>query len=136
MSGPAWGSARDEVRELVDDALRLARSEVGMVKAEGMEAGRHGALGAGLMAGAALFAVLVLVCLLGAAAAAIGGALGMPWLGWLCAGFLALVIAGALAGVGYRVVRRAISEGKRVGSTLKEDLEWVRELPRHSANGS
>lgn len=136
MRSSTWSSARDEVRELLGDALRFARAEVTMVRAEGVEAGKRGAIGAGLVAGAALFAVLLLVCLLGAAAAAIGGALGHPWLGWLCAGFLALVIAGALAGAGYRLLRGALSEGKRVGSTVKEDLEWVRELPRRGANGS
>jgi hypothetical protein len=47
-----------------------------------------------------------------------------------------LVVVGVLGGLGYRMVKRTIAEGRRVGATVKEDLEWVRELLKPNANGS
>jgi cytochrome c biogenesis protein CcdA len=129
-------SVRDVVRELVADTLRFGRAEINLVKAEGTRAGKRGAIAAALLGTAAVFGFLVLIFLLGAGAAAIGEATGMPWLGWLCVAGLALAISGIAALAGFIRLRRAIREGKQVGSMVKEDLEWLRELPRQNANGS
>jgi hypothetical protein len=129
-------SLHDSLRELFHDTVRFARAEVNVVKAEGIEAGKRGALAVGLLAGGAVAILLMLVFLLGAAAEALGGLFDRPWLGWLCIAGLVLVVAAILGLLGYRTLRRAIAEGKRVSATVKEDLEWVKELPRQSANGS
>ncbi|MGO8685612.1 MAG: phage holin family protein [Candidatus Dormibacteria bacterium] len=126
----------DLLREILADALRTGRAELNLVKAEGVAAGKRGAIAVGLLAGAALAVFLVIVLLLGAAAEALGGLLGHRWLGWLIIAGLSLVVAATLAWLGYRMVRRTIAEGRRVGATVKEDLEWLRELPRQSASGS
>ncbi len=129
-------SVREVARELVADALRFGRAELNLVKAEGTRAGKGGAIAAVLLGTAATFAFLVLIFLLCAGAAAIGEATGMPWLGWLCIAGLALLISGIAGLAGFARLRRAIREGKQVGSMVKEDLEWLRELPRQNANGS
>ncbi len=129
-------SPRDLLREVVGDTLRFVRAEVRLLKAEGVEAGKRGAFAAGLLFAAALGLMLTVVLLLGAGAEAVGDALGHPWLGWLCVAGLILVITAILGLAGYRKLRRAIAEGRRVGTIVKEDLEWVRELPKQSANGS
>jgi hypothetical protein len=126
----------DLLRAILDDALRVARAELKLVKVEGIATGKRGAIGVGLLAAAAVSAFLVVVFLLGAAAEAIGGLLGHRWLGWLIIAGLCVLIAVALGWLGYRTVKRAIAEGRRVGATVMEDLEWVRELPKQSANGS
>ena len=124
------------LRQVLSDALRFARAEMGLARAEGTAAAKRAALAAGLVAGAAIGLLLAAVLLLGAAAEAIGGALHHPWLGWLIMAGLLLVIVGVLGGLGYRTVKRTIAEGRRVGATVKEDLEWVRELLKPNANGS
>jgi hypothetical protein len=127
---------REALRELVSDILRFGRAELHLVKAEGTSAGKRGAIAAALLGTAATFGFLLLIFLLGAGAVAIGEVTGMAWLGWLCVAGLTLVI-GAIAGlIGFRMLRRAIREGRQVGSIVKEDLEWLRELPRQNANGS
>jgi uncharacterized RDD family membrane protein YckC len=127
---------RATVAGLFDDAKRFARAEIGLVRAQGIQAGKRIALAAALLATAALCLLLLVIMLLGAAATAVGDALGMPWLGWLCVAFLMAVIAAVAGLIGFRAARGGIAEGKRVGATVKEDLEWLRELPKRSGSGS
>ena len=139
QDAPPAASPRADViaslRQILADGLRFVRAEMGLARAEGSAAAKRAALAAGLLA-AAVGLLLSAVLLLGAAAEAIGGALHHPWLGWLIMAGLLLVIVGVLGGLGYRMVRRTIAEGRRVGATVKEDLEWVRELLKPNANGS
>jgi hypothetical protein len=140
QDAPPAASPRADViaslRQILADGLRFVRAEMGLARAEGSAAAKRAALAAGLLAAAAVGLLLSAVLLLGAAAEAIGGALHHPWLGWLIMAGLLLVIVGVLGGLGYRMVRRTIAEGRRVGATVKEDLEWVRELLKPNANGS
>lgn len=136
MSAETSPPVREALRELVADVLRFGRAELNLVKAEGARAGKRGAIAAVLLGIAATFGFLVLIFLLGAGATAIGEATGMPWLGWLCVAGLTLIISGTAGLAGIARLRRAIREGKQVGGIVKEDLEWLRELPRQNANGS
>lgn len=129
-------SVRGAVRELVGDALRFGRAELNLVRAEGTRAGKRGAIAAALLATAAAFGFLVLIFLLCAGAAAISEVTGIAWLGWLCIAGLSLAVSGVAGLAGFLRLRRAIRDGKQVGSIVKEDLEWLRELPRQNANGS
>jgi hypothetical protein len=124
------------LRQIVADALRFVRAEMGLARAEGGAVAKRAAIAAGLLAAAAVGLLLSAVLLLGAAAEAIGGALHHPWLGWLIMAGVLLVLVGVLGGLGYRMVKSTIAEGRRVGATVKEDLEWVRELLKPNANGS
>ena len=124
------------LRDLLADAVRLVRAEIGLVRAQGTATAKRGGIAAGLLAAGGVFAFLFFVFLLGAAAAAIGGALVHPWLGWLIVAVALLAIAGTLALIGYHQMRKAVEEAKQVGTTVKEDLEWLRQLPRRNANES
>jgi hypothetical protein len=126
----------DLLREILADGLRVGRAELNLVRAEGIAAGKRGARAAGLLAGAVVAVFLTIVFLLGAGAEALGGLLGHRWLGWLVVAALSLAVAAVLGWLGYRTVKRTIAEGRRVGAAVKEDLEWLRELPRQRASGS
>jgi hypothetical protein len=133
---PPRGSLIETLRQLLVDGLRFVRAEVGLARAEGTATAKRAALAAGLLAGAVVALLLVIVLLLGAAAEGLGGLFHHAWLGWLIMAGLILVVGAVLGWLGYRMVRRTIAEGRRVGATMKEDLEWVRELLKPSANGS
>ena len=79
-------------RNLVSDALRLARVEADLVKARFSKTLRRAGIGAGLVAGGAVMAFLGAVGVL----VAIGLALGIVLPAWAAA----LVVAGALIGAG------------------------------------
>ena len=136
QEAPTKQSVLEVLRELLHDFARFARAEVNVLKAEGKEAALRGIKAIAFFAVAAIFALLVLIFLLGTAAEAIGGWLNHPWLGWLIMAALFLVAAGVLGLAGYRRLRSAISEGKQAASIVKEDLEWVRQLPKRNMHGS
>ncbi len=129
-------SVIDALRGILADAMRFARAEVGLVRAQGTATAKRAGFAAALLAAAALALCLVVVFLLGAGAEGLGGLLHHPWLGWLIMAGLLLVVAALLGWLGYRMLKRTIAEGRRVGATVKEDLEWVRELLKQNANGS
>jgi len=129
-------SVIDALRGIVADAVRFVRAEVGLVRAQGTATAKRAAFAAALLAAAALALFLVVVFLLGAGAEGLGGLLHHPWLGWLIMAGVLLVIAAFLGWLGYLMLKRTIAEGRRVGATVKEDLEWVRELLKQNANGS
>ena len=79
-------------RNLVSDALRLARVEAGLIRARFSAMLRRAGIGAGLVAGGAAMALLGIVGVL----VAIGLALGIVLPAWAAA----LVVAGALIGAG------------------------------------
>jgi cytochrome c biogenesis protein CcdA len=126
----------DALKAIFADAVRFARAEVGLVRARGTVTAKRGAFAVALLAAAVLAVLLVVVFLLGAGAEGLGGLLHHPWLGWLIMAGLLLVIAALLGWLGYLMLKRTIAEGRRVGATVKEDLEWVRELLKQNANGS
>jgi phosphatidylglycerophosphate synthase len=133
-ASPARAPLIAALREILSDALRFVRAEVGVARAEGTRAAKRAALAAGLLASAAI--TVLLIFLLGAAAEGIGGLLHHRWLGWLIMAGLLLAVAAILGGLGYLTVRRTIAEGRRVTATMKEDLEWAKELLRQNASGS
>jgi phosphatidylglycerophosphate synthase len=135
-ASPARAPLIAALREILSDALRFVRAEVGVARAEGTRAAKRAALAAGLLASAAITVLLVVIFLLGAAAEGIGGLLHHRWLGWLIMAGLLLAVAAILGGLGYLTVRRTIAEGRRVTATMKEDLEWAKELLRQNASGS
>jgi protein-S-isoprenylcysteine O-methyltransferase Ste14 len=133
--GPA-PSVIDALRGILAHGVRFVRAEIGLVRAQGTATAKRAAFAAALLAAAAFAALLVVVFLLGAGAEGLGGLLHHPWLGWLIMAGLLLAVGALLGWLGYRMLKRTIAEGRRVGATVKEDLEWVRELLKQNANGS
>jgi protein-S-isoprenylcysteine O-methyltransferase Ste14 len=133
--GPA-PSVIDALRGILADGARFVRAEIGLVRAQGTATAKRAAFAAALLAAAAFAGLLVIVFLLGAGAEGLGGLLHHPWLGWLIMVGLLLAVGALLGWLGYRMLKRTIAEGRRVGATVKEDLEWVRELLKQNANGS
>ena len=129
-------SVIDALRGIVADVVRFVRAEIGLVRAQGTATAKRAGFAAALLVAAALALLLVVVFLLGAGAEGLGGLLHHPWLGWLIMGGLILIVGAVLGWLGYRMLRRSIAEGRRIGTTVKEDLEWVRELLKQNASGS
>ena len=126
----------DLVHRITEDTTRLVRLEIELAKAQVKESAIR-ALKAGIFLGvAATCAVLGIIYALGAAPAAIGSALGHPWLGWLIFGGFLFVIAGIFGLVGYRRVKATVNTTKQAVGSFKEDLEWVKELPKRGVERS
>jgi cytochrome c biogenesis protein CcdA len=129
-------SVIDALREILADGLRFVRAEIGLVRARGTATAKRAAFAAALLAAAAIAALLVVVFLLGAGAEGLGGLFHHAWLGWLIMAGLILVVAAVLGWFGYLMLKKTIAEGRTVGATVKEDLEWITRLPRQRENGS
>jgi hypothetical protein len=134
-------------KNLVSDAVRLARVEVDLVKARFSKALKRAGIGAGLVAGGAVMAFLGIVGVL----VAIGLALGLVLPAWAAA----LVVAGTLIGAGAatavlgRNELQAAVEARSSGPVeietefqetryrLEAELEALSAKvdPRHRANG-
>jgi hypothetical protein len=141
-----FGRLINDVSDLADRQIELARQEVGEAKDQGISAAKRIAIGAGI----ALAAVLLLV--IWAWTAFIWffnwlfghisfptpiGTQSLAWVGWLLG-----VLVPALAGwIAYsRFIRGGIREATsiwpplpRTRETLKENLEWVKGLRTPSA---
>jgi hypothetical protein len=126
----------DLVHRITEDTTRLVRLEIELAKAQAKESAIR-ALKAGVFIGIAVTcAVLGMIYALGAAPAAIGSALGHPWLGWLIFGGFLFVIAAVCGLVGYRRVMATVKTTKEAVGSFKEDLEWVKELPKRGVERS
>jgi hypothetical protein len=126
----------DLVHRITEDTTRLVRLEIELAKAQAKESAIR-ALKAGILLGiAATCAILGMIYALGAAPAAIGSALGHPWLGWLIFGAFLFVVAGIFGVVGYRRVKATVNTTKQAVGSFKEDLEWVKELPKRGVERS
>ena len=124
-------------REVADDAVRLVRAEIALAKAEMREAAIRLGVAIGLFVAAALFLLIGLIEMLGAIPSQFGPQLfHQNWLGWVAFGALFVIAALLLVGIGNRMRRKAVREGKQTFSTFKEDAEWVKELTRRSGSES
>jgi Putative Actinobacterial Holin-X, holin superfamily III len=113
-----------------EDAVRLVRLEIELAKAQAKETAMR-FLWAGVWLGIALSCVILgIVYALGAIPEAIGPPLHDEWVGWMVFGFFLLLVGGVCGFVGYRRVMRTVRSTKDAVSSIKEDIVWVKELPR------
>jgi Putative Actinobacterial Holin-X, holin superfamily III len=135
------GRLINDVSDLADRQIDLARLEIAEAKDEAISAAKRIAIGSGIGVAAALLLVIWawtgfiwLFNLLGSLIVFPTplGPQSLAWLGWLL-GLLVPVIAAYIAY--QRFIRRGISRAMaswpplpRTRATLKEDLEWVRRL--------
>lgn len=123
-------------RQVIEDAIHLARAELGVVGAELKRAVIQLVIAAALIMVAATFVLIGVIEALGALPSGLG-ILGAEWVRWLALGGIFLILAGVLIYIGQRRARKAIKRGRmQVESTLKEDAEWLRELTKRSVKGS
>jgi predicted ferric reductase len=123
-------------RQVVEDAVRLARAELTVVGAELKRAVIQLAIAIALIMVAAVFMLIAVIEALNALPAGVG-ILGSEWIRWLALGGIFLILAGVLIFIGQSRARKAIKRGRKsVQDTLKEDAEWLRELTKRSVKGS
>jgi hypothetical protein len=116
----------DVIKDAVRDAQDLVRSEIALAKAEAREEVSRFGIGAGLLAGAALAAVIAIIFLLTAVAWALSEVLLWPvWAGFALVTAVMLVAAAALAYLGRSRVT-AQRHMPRTVDTVKENLQWMR----------
>jgi hypothetical protein len=141
-----FGRLINDLSDLADRQLELAKQEIAEAKNEGISAVKRIAIGAGIAAACALLLVIwawtAFIWFFNWLFGHIQfptplGTQSLAWFGWL----LGVLIPAVLAWVAYkRFIRRGISEAMaiwpplpRTRETLKEDLEWVRHLRTPSA---
>src|SRR5690348_1916579 len=113
------------VKQLSEQASRLARLELDLAKAEVREKGRAAGAGAGLLAGAGVVALLgagvLVACVVLALATAISA-----WLAALIVGAVLVVVAGLLGLAGRGRLRRASPLAPEESTeSVKEDVQWA-----------
>lgn len=123
-------------RQVVEDAIRLARAEISVVGAELKRAIIQLLIATAMMVVALVFLFIAVIEALGALPSGLG-ILGSEWVRWLALGGIFLVLALVLIYIGQSKARKAIKRGRQhLESTLKEDAEWLRELTKRSVKGS
>jgi hypothetical protein len=135
------GGVRDEsiaaiAREVADDAVRLARAEIELAKAEAIAGVKKLALAIGLFAGAAMLALFMIIFALGSVPTFLAGRVFSGWVWWLLTAALFLLVAVVLGWMGFRSLRRGIGRGKELVGSVKEDVAWFKRLTRRNASES
>ncbi len=134
------GRVINDVSDLADRQIELAKQEIGEAKDDALSAVKRVAIGAGIAMAAGLLFVIwawtAFIWFFNWVGAHITfptpfGTQSLAWIGWL----LGIIVPAVFAFIAYRFVRRGISEGMavwpplpRTRETLKEDLEWVQHL--------
>ncbi|MDQ6848083.1 MAG: phage holin family protein [Candidatus Dormibacteraeota bacterium] len=137
----ATGTDRDEsiaaiAREVADDAVRLAKAEIELAKAEAIAGIKRLAVALGLLAGAGVFALFMMIFALGAVPTVLAGHVFSGWTWWLLTAALFLLIAALLALLGFRSLKRGIGTGKQLVGEVKEDVAWLKRLTKRNAKES
>jgi phosphotransferase system glucose/maltose/N-acetylglucosamine-specific IIC component len=135
------GTEREEsiaaiAREVADDAVRLARAEIELAKAQAVAGVKRVAVAAGMFAGAVVFALLMAIFALGAVPTVLAGRIFSGWIWWLLMAALFLIIAALLGLLGFRSLRRGIGSGKQLVGSVKEDMAWLKRLTKRNAKES
>ena len=123
-------SIPDLLKRLSEETTTLVRQEIELAKAEATEKGKKAGVGAGLVGGGGIVALLAA----GALTAAIIMALDQAMAGWLAALIVALVY-GAVAGVLALQGKEKLQEAgppvpEQTIETVKEDARWAKTQAR------
>jgi hypothetical protein len=134
------GRLINDVSDLADRQIDLAKQEIGEAKDDAIGAAKRVAIGAGIAAAAGLLLIIwawtAFIWFFNWLFGHISfptpfGTQSLAWFGWL----LGLLVPAVLGFIAYRFIRRGISAAMsiwpplpRTRDTLKEDLEWVQHL--------
>ncbi len=125
-SSSGEASVAELVKQLSEQASRLAQQEVQLAKAELAVKGKRAGIGAGMFGGAGVFGFYMLGAL---TAAAILG-LATAVVAWLAALIIAVVlggVAGLLALQGKNKVQQATPPvPEQASESVKEDVQWAK----------
>ena len=113
------------VKDLASQTSTLVRKEIELAQVEVTQKGKVAGKGVGLLAGAAVFAVLALGALSAALIALLDDA--MPtWAAALIVMALWAIVAAALAKAGQTSLQRATPPAPQTVETVKEDIQWAK----------
>jgi uncharacterized membrane protein YqjE len=113
------------VKDLASQTSTLVRQEIQLAQAEVTQKGKVAGKGAGMLAGAAVFAVLALGALSAALITLLDDA--MPtWVAALIVMALWAIVAAALATAGQNALQRATPPAPQTVETVKEDIQWAK----------
>jgi uncharacterized membrane protein len=119
-------SIGDLTKQLSRDATELIRAELDLAKLEVSAKAKRSAMGAALLAGAAVFVLVVVGSLAAAAIAALSTAVA-TWLAALIVAGAALAIMLVLAMVGVSRLRAGTPPvPENAVESVKEDVQWVK----------
>ena len=123
-------SAGDLVKQLSEQVSVLVRDELKLAQLEMTRKGKQAGSGAGLLGGGALVALYGMGCLIACAIIAISGVLA-AWLAALIVGAALLAVAGIVALVGRRRMRKAAPPlPEQAVADVKADVEEIKERAR------
>ena len=113
------------VKDLANQTSTLVRQELRLAQAEVTEKGKLAGRGAGMLAGAAVAALLGLGAFTALLVIALDGALAL-WLAALIVTVLWLVLAAGLALAGKKALQASTPPAPQTVETVKEDIQWAK----------
>lgn len=113
------------VKDLANQTSTLVRQEIKLAQAEVTEKGKLAGKGAGMLAGAAVTALLALGALTALLIIALDGFLPL-WLAALIVTLLWAAAAGGLAIAGRNALQAATPPAPQTVETVKEDIQWAK----------
>ncbi len=123
---PAQASTAELIGRLTDDVRTLVRDEIRLAQLEMKQKGKQAGMGAGMLGGAGIVALLGVATLIACAVLALG--LVMPhWAAALIVGVVILAVAGVLALLGRRQITEAMPPvpGDAIGG-VKKDVDTLK----------
>jgi len=118
-------SIGDLVKRLSQESSTLIRQEMALARAELKEQGKQAGIGAGLLGGSGVAALLALGSLTACVVLALSEAMD-AWLAALIVTVIWAAVAGVLAIVGRNRVQEATPPAPQTVETVKEDVEWAK----------
>jgi hypothetical protein len=113
------------IGEITSDLSRLFRQEVDLAKAEMRQEAKKAGKGAGMLAGAGVAALLVLILLSFALVYALDAIMPQGWAAFIVA-VLWAIIGAVLYGAGRKQMKTVDPVPRQTAETLKEDAQWLR----------
>ena len=113
------------VKELSSQTSTLVRQEIELARAELQQKGKLAGKGAGMLAGAAIAAVLALGALTAGLIALLSLAMD-TWIAALIVMALWAIVAAVLAKAGQKSLQRATPPAPQTVETVKEDIQWAK----------
>jgi uncharacterized membrane protein YqjE len=113
------------VKDLASQTSTLVRQEIKLAQAEVTQQGKTAGRGAGLMAAAAVAALLMLGTLTALLVVALDSALPL-WAAALIVTVLWGIVAAVLAQAGRKALKAATPPAPQTVETVKEDIEWAK----------